>query len=249
MHRSASCRLLIAALAVGVVAGTVTESFYGDTQCKGAPTKSHAYATGKCNLGGVVYECQTGRTCFHYAVYEPLGLSPDEKSLVAAASAAVHALQRRNASFHASRLRRARHRDATTATAALMGGVGNATGDCTGTPVAAYAMPCGQCIGGKYGPSVTIRDCDVGRPTITYCSDGQCSQNCREVAKGVPTGCYGVGNHSSGNRSGAGVKLWTAACSTVSVVDYVDYNTCSGTVLDQVQYVADTCLSGMSWTC
>ena len=259
---------LVAGAVLAAVASAITEQFWsGSTHCNGAASQTYHYSAGACNLGGVVYGCSGGHQCMYVDIYDnfrrgnaalPALLTNDHdptddargragkhrRQASATLVAVTAALTASSSSHYPQQLHLPLSSTSRQPTRPRV--QRNDTGHCDGQPTTSYAMPCDQCIGGSSsGISVVIRGCGAGDPTVEICGSSDCSANCRPAARGVHSGCYGASNATVNVSLGISIR----ACGIVTVTDYQDYNSCSGVARDQVQYVADTCLSGMKWTC
>lgn len=98
---------------------------------------------------------------------------------------------------------------------------------------------CDKCIGGSTGPSVTLTNCGAGGSTVQfkYCDSGNCQGTCRHID--VPRASCFNGT----------LSVDVVDCGMVQQTTYQNYNTCSGTVLDSNNFVANACSDGMRWRC
>ena len=114
-------------------------------------------------------------------------------------------------------------------------------GTCSGTKVFDLHYVCDQCTGGSTGPSFTWRGCNSNTPYLDYCGDGACSVGCNTIK--LPAGC------NSYNATSPALDITSGSCSTMTMTTYQDYNSCSGTVLDQSVFIANQCNDMMIWEC
>lgn len=234
-------------LAAGI--GAVKVQFFSSMSCSGSPYMSYSYPTDSCNLGGVVYTCGAGNTCLNVRMFA------SNESFVTSPA------RNRSSDVHADRKSRVGERVSLAKSLMIMGTGGSAgttaaegshaeeSNACSGTPLFNIDDVCDQCIGGEGDYSVEWVDCGSSRPALKYCGDGACSQGCNYIR--LPGGCTTANhtNHTNANNMSVALDLQSRSCNTITMTTYQDYNTCSGTVLDVVHYIAGVCQAGMLWTC
>lgn len=117
-------------------------------------------------------------------------------------------------------------------------------GSCTGTLISTSSFVCDECVGGgDTSVSTIVKGCSTHRPEIMTClQSGWCEGSCQNDSGNLTVGCLL-------HKNGTAVDVQIVPCSAVLVVDYQDYNSCSGEILSQSVFPAGVCGGGMMWQC